>query len=305
MRETRGVLMDNCVHQPLSVQREREKLLEFELGRKAQRALEQGENCTPRERAHLKELIEKGRAARDEIIQANFRLVVWVAKKHVGGNHPAWVDIVAAGNEGLVIAAKHFDFRPDTRFSTYATWWVRQRIREELGENTTIRVPSHMQAQISRVQKARETLEQRGEPATTEDIAAQIGEDVTYVRDIFQMRRNMSSIASLDAPLDSGDSDAATLMELIPAKGSERLPHDVVEYLHRVIDEIEDDRARAVLKQRFGFDGGSGATLREIGADHGISRERVRQIESQVLKKFRHPRHMRRLKGMTMGGGWG
>jgi len=270
---------------------------QLERGKEAQRRLASNGHDTE-ERARQEQLIEEGRKARESLVEANTRLVVSVAKRYRGMGMP-FLDLIQAGNEGLLRAVDKFDYRRGHKFSTYATWWIRQAVTRSLSDQgRTIRLPIHLSDLIRRVFKVAQKLEQDiGRRPTPEEIAREIkGLDSEKAR--WLLRVSQRSI-SLDKPLGD-EEDAGELGDFIvdetapsPVQVTER--QLLRESLERMLANLTPREAR-VLRLRFGLTGDHAHTLKEVGERIGVTRERVRQIEGKALRKLRHPRHSRVLR---------
>jgi RNA polymerase primary sigma factor len=269
----------------------------IEKGKAARRCLD-GNGHNPEERDCLERLIEQGQKAREHLVEANTRLVVSVAKKYRGMGMP-FLDLIQAGNEGLLKAVDRFDYRRGHKFSTYATWWIRQAVTRTLSDHgRTIRLPVHLSDRIRRVFRVAQRIEQEtGRQATPEEIAEETpGLDPEKARWLLRVSRRS---ISLDKPIGD-EEDAGELGDFImdetapsPAQVTEiRLLH---ESLERMLASLTPREAR-VLRLRFGLNGDHAHTLREVGERIGVTRERVRQIEGKALRRLRHPRHSRVLK---------
>ena len=239
-----------------------------------------------------------GREARDQLIRANTRLVISVAKKYMGLGLP-FLDLIQAGNVGLIKAADRFDYHRGTKFSTYATWWIRQAVTRCLSQqSTTIRIPVHMGDRIRGLRRTAQRLEQLLERRPTPgEIAEEIG-DMTADNVRWLLRVSRSPI-SLEKPIgEDGDDELGSLIE----DETSPSPVDTAEnnLLRESLSEMMgalSPREERVLRMRFGFDGRPAMSLEEVGDKIGVTRERARQIVQQALRKLRHPRHTRRLRG--------
>ncbi|MDQ3874285.1 MAG: sigma-70 family RNA polymerase sigma factor [Actinomycetota bacterium] len=243
---------------------------------------------TAAEEVELAKRIERGdREAKDRMVNSNLRLVVSIAKKYQG-HGVSLLDLIQEGVIGLIRAVEKFDWRKGFKFSTYATWWIRQAVQRGVANKArTIRIPVHIAEREQRIARAeRELTTALGRPPSDEELAKRVQLSVGQVRDVRQAPR---AVASLDKPL--GDENEGTLGELVPAEGSdpeEELDVSLREQvLHRALGELPD-RDREVLKLRYGLNGddGSPKSLEEIGRRLGLTRERVRQIETDALQKL-------------------
>lgn len=249
------------------------------------------------EEAHLEQLIELGEQARQHLIKANTRLVVSIAKKY-RGNGLSFLDLIQAGNLGLIKAVDKFDYRRGNKFGTFATWWIRQSVTRSLAQQgRTIRIPVHMSDRIRKLYRAVQGLEQDlGRRPTPLEIAEETGLNTNDVRWMLQVSQRP---LSLDKPI--GDEEEASelgsfIEDQATPSPSQTAEHDLLrEDLERMLRSLTPREVR-VLRMRFGLGGDTDHTLKEVGEKLGVTRERVRQIERQALRKLRHPRHRRRLR---------
>ncbi len=248
------------------------------------------------EERRLEALAQEGLLARDRLIKANTRLVVSVAKRFTGRGVP-FLDLIQEGNLGLIKAVEKFDVQRGFRFSTYATWWIRQMISRALADQArTIRLPVHMNDRIRKMYRAMNELEQRlGRVPTRQELALELGLDLQRLDTLL---RSSSPPISLDAP--AGDDEDSDLGMFIEDKFSPEPVQIVYETLLREkVNEVLDSlppREAMILRLRFGLNDGAEHTLEEVGQKFGLTRERIRQIEVQALRRLRHPARAQQLK---------
>ena len=296
--DTIGMYLKEMSRVPLlKVEEEYELAIRIEDGRKAKTELLRtaGRKRTL-EQQRLDALVQDGLLARDHLIKANTRLVVSIAKRHIGRG-VAFLDLIQEGNLGLMKAVEKFDIHKGFRFSTYATWWIRQTITRAIADQArTIRVPVHMTDRIRQMYKATHELEQHlGRVPTPEELAIELGLDIQKVKWIMQVSWLP---LSLETPV--GDDDESELGMFIEDELSPTPMQSVYEsMLKEKIDEVLGTltpREARVLRLRFGLDTGTPFTLEEVGEKFGLTRERIRQIEGKALRRLRHPRRARQLK---------
>ena len=268
----------------------------LEQGRKAAERLRQAKNLDEKQRARLEEQVADGERARKRLIQANSRLVVSIAKKYVGHGVP-FLDLIQEGNLGLIRAVEKFDYRRGYKFSTYATWWIRQAITRALADQArTIRVPVHMSEQINKLKALQRRLEQElGRDPTPNELAAEMGLSPRKVEQILEIAQRP---LSLELPI--GDEADSELGDFIEDEGTP-LPTELAwqellrEEIERVLGSLSPREAR-VLQLRFGLTDGRQHTLEEVGEKFGVTRERIRQIETKAIRRLRHPMRSKRLR---------
>ncbi len=251
--------------------------------------------------SRYKRLVRDGDRASDELIRANLRLVVSIAKRYVGRGM-VLLDLVQEGNLGLMRAVEKFDHTKGFKFSTYATWWIRQAITRAIADQArTIRIPVHMVEAMNRVKRVQRQMHQelKREP-TVEELAAEVDEPVEKIREI--LRIGLDTL-SLDSPV--GDEDESNLADFIKDENA-AAPVDVAAR-HLLASAVGDvlvelsDREQEVVRLRFGLEDGRPRTLEEVGRQFGVTRERIRQIEAKTLAKLRHPHRSDRLRDYLEG----
>jgi RNA polymerase primary sigma factor len=294
--DTIGLYLKEVSRVPLLTALEEVELAQrIERGRMAREELAKG-NVNPRRRTELRRLIEDGWAAREHLITANSRLVISVAKKYMGRGVP-FLDLIQEGNIGLIRATKKFDYRRGHKFSTYATWWIRQAVTRAIADQgRTIRVPVHMGDQINKLLRVQHQLTQRlGREPTVEELADALEVPPKKVENMIQVARRP---LSLETPTD--DEEDSVLGDFI--EDDEAPPPDdtatynlLREHLGEVLNGLPPREVR-ILQLRYGLLDGQAYTLEEVGRKMGVTRERVRQIEAQALSRLRHPTIRRKLR---------
>ncbi len=294
--DTIGLYLKEVSRVPLlTAEQEVELAQRIERGRMGREELARG-NVGKIRRMELRKLIEDGWAAREHLITANSRLVISVAKKYMGRGVP-FLDLIQEGNIGLIRATKKFDYRRGHKFSTYATWWIRQAVTRAIADQgRTIRVPVHMGDQINKLLRIQHQLTQKlGRDPSVEELADALDVLPKKVENMIQVSRRP---LSLETPTDNeDDSVLGDFIEddEIPAPDETATYNLLREHLELVLDMLPPREVR-ILQLRYGLLDGQAYTLEEVGRKMGVTRERVRQIEAQALSRLRHPTIRRKLR---------
>lgn len=273
----------------LSAEEEVNLAKEIEAGREAEEILAAGDLEDPEEWAQLDHAREVGDAARAHLIRANTRLVVSIAKKY-RGRGLQFLDLIQEGNVGLMKAVEKYDYRRGNRFSTYATWWIRQAVTRALANHgRTIRIPAHLGGRISKLYQVAQELEQEyGRQPTAEEIAENMELPADRVR---WMLRTSRQPVHLERPVgDESDAELGDFIEDIeaPPPAESVAQKMLTEEIGEILDQLTPREAR-ILRLRYGLQDGESRTLKEVGEMFGLSRERIRQLEKEALRKLRHP----------------
>ncbi len=280
----------------LTAAQEVELAKRIEAGVFAQHMLETAKRLQPKRREELSALVRDGRVAKNHLLEANLRLVVSLAKRYTGRGMPL-LDLIQEGNLGLIRAVEKFDYAKGYKFSTYATWWIRQAITRGMADQSrTIRLPVHLVEQVNKLARIKRDLHQQlGREATNEELGKEVGLTPEKVADLLDHARDP---VSLDMPV--GSDEDAPLGDFIEDGEATDAESAVIsgllqDDLRRVLATL-DDREQLVIRLRYGLDDGQPRTLDQIGRQFGLSRERVRQIEREVMSKLRQGDRAERLR---------
>jgi RNA polymerase primary sigma factor len=297
--DTVGLYLKEMSRVPLlNVEEELDLAKRIEHGLQARRDLSRTNGSTNAvRRQELEYHVNDGQQAREHLIKANTRLVVSIAKRYIGRGVP-FLDLIQEGNLGLMKAVEKYEYQRGFRFSTYATWWIRQTITRAIADQgRTIRVPVHMVDRIRQLYRATHEMEQRlGRVPTTDELAEEIGVNTNKVE--WMMRVSWLPL-SLESPINDDEEDSELGMfiedQVTPTPIQSTYANLLREKVQQVLDTLPPREAR-ILRLRFGLENGRAYTLEEVGQKFGLTRERIRQIESKALRRLRHPRRARQLK---------
>ena len=270
--------------------------MQMEAGQRAEKRLLEAD-LSEEDEGMLRHELEIGDEAQKQLVQSNLRLVVALSRRYVGRGM-ALLDLIQEGNVGLMRAVERFDYRRGFKFSTYATWWIRQAISRAIADQgRTIRMPIHVLDTVNKLTRSSRELTQRlGRAPTIEELADELDLDVSRVA---ELQRVAQDTVSLETPV--GEDDDGTLGDLVEDIDSVQ-PSDVAAFaslqdqLARALEGL-NDREREVLIMRFGLADGRMRTLEEVGSHFNVTRERIRQLETKALAKLRHPDKSQRLEG--------
>ena len=297
--DTVGLYLKEMSRVPLlNVEEELDLARRIERGKQARRDLSRlNGSASLARKQDLECLVNDGVQAREHLIKANTRLVVSIAKRYISRGVP-FLDLIQEGNLGLMKAVEKYEYQRGFRFSTYATWWIRQTITRAIADQgRTIRVPVHMVDRIRQLYRTTHEMEQKlGRVPTTDELAEEIGVNTNKVE--WMMRVSWLPL-SLESPINDDEEDSELGMfiedQMTPTPIQSTYSNLLREKVQEVLDTLPPREAR-ILRLRFGLENGRAYTLEEVGQKFGLTRERIRQIESKALRRLRHPRRSRQLK---------
>jgi len=297
--DTIGLYLKEMARVPLlSVDEELNIAICIEKGNEARAVLKKlNGNSTAAQRRELEQQVEAGLLARDHLIKANTRLVVSIAKRYTSRGVP-FLDLIQEGNLGLMKAVQKFEYQRGFRFSTYATWWIRQTITRAIADQArTIRVPVHMVDRIRQMYRLTHEMEQElGRPPTNDELADKLDLPLNKVE--WMLRVSWLPL-SLESPVNDEDEDSELGMfiedQTTPTPTQSTYSKMLVEKIEEVLESLPPREAR-ILRLRYGLENGRTYTLEEVGQKFGLTRERIRQIETKAMRRLRHPRRARQLR---------
>lgn len=270
---------------------------QIEAGKKAEELLREKPNH--HRKLQIEQLIDRGNLARDRLTTANLRLVVSIAKSYVGRSDLELLDLIQEGSRGLMDAVERYDYRRGFKFSTYATWWIHQRVSRGMADlGRTIRLPVHIVEKLNKIFRTRRALlaERPGYEPSASEISEYVGLPPSKVQFLLEISK---APERLDEPLPFDDGGTTTLADRVPSQSTLNPEQIFMQtYLAELISQSVEQltpRQERVLRERFGLDDGHERTLEEIGFELGVTRERIRQIESKALDRMRHPSRAARL----------
>jgi RNA polymerase primary sigma factor len=289
-------LMESCHHPLLTAQQEGELAADMEAGQSAIEHLTDEEYASREERIELERVVRRGDLSRQRLIESNYRLVISIAKKYEGRGLPL-LDLIQEGNIGLMRAVDKFNYHLGYKFSTYATWWIRQAVTRAIADQSrTIRVPVHMTERIAEMNRvSRSMVQQLGREPTAHELADALSTSPEKVQKMMKIAQHP---LSLETPV--GENQESNLGDFVeddtaPAPGESASQMMLQDELRRIFNSL-DPREVQILQLRYGLKDGRSLTLEQVGKKYGLTRERIRQIEVQALRKLRHPRHSRKLR---------
>ena len=289
-------LMESCHHPLLTAQQESELAADMEAGLAAAQMSAEDPTLSPEEQERLDRIIRRGDLSREKLIESNYRLVISIAKKYEGRGLPL-LDLIQEGNIGLMRAVDKFNYHLGYKFSTYATWWIRQAVTRAIADQSrTIRVPVHMTERISEMNRvSRALVQELGREPTPQELAAVLDTTPDKVQRMMKIAQHP---LSLETPV--GENQESNLGDFVEDDTSlppgESASQRMLQEELKLIFSSLDPREVQILQLRYGLKDGRSLTLEQVGKKYGLTRERIRQIEVQALRKLRHPSRSRRLK---------